>query len=83
MSNKHGPAALEVYQLSSAGHAKALILRIFSPKINSKSALCGLLFASLLGKNPRSLTNYSSATYPVLVHSKWMTYLLFVKGGWS
>jgi gas vesicle protein len=38
-------------------HVKVLILRIFSPKINSKIELCGSV----------------TATYPVAVHSYWMT----------
>jgi hypothetical protein len=39
MSNKHEPAASELHQLSPAEHAKALILRIFSPEINSNLAV--------------------------------------------
>jgi hypothetical protein len=55
MSNKHGPAAS---QLSSAERAKALILRIFSPKINSKYALSRNLSHRFAARqNPRSLTN--------------------------
>jgi hypothetical protein len=38
MYNKHCPAAFVLHN-SPAGHAKALILGIFSPEINSKLAL--------------------------------------------
>jgi len=57
IESRHCLAAIEVLMLCSLGHAKALILRIFSPKINSKFAvLC--LTHPICGHSPRSHSNH-------------------------
>jgi gas vesicle protein len=58
-------------QSGPPGHVKVLILRIFSPKINSKFELGGARFPQR--------HQQPTATYPLPVHSK----LAIMKGGWS
>ncbi len=76
MSNKYRPAASEFPDnRARRDMSKVLILRIFSPKINSKFELADARFPQR--------HQQPAATYPLPVHSKCMTYPAILKGGWS